>query len=65
MGVYPEHIKPQVIDKLALAGVQRFCSLGNATGASDTGPGDGVEPMRRMGKWIANECSTGIRKFSN
>ena len=55
MGIYPEHIKPQVIDKLALAGVQRFCSLGNAVGATDTGPGDGLEPMRRMGKWIANE----------
>ena len=65
MGVYPENVKSQVRDKLALAGVQRFVSLGNAIGASDTGPADGLEPMRRMGKWIADEVDARFVKQAN
>lgn len=36
-------------------GAQRFCSLGYATLGSVTAPQDGIEPLRRMGKWIINE----------
>ena len=62
MGVYPEHIKGDLMDKLALAGVQRFVSLGDATIGHLTGPADGIEQQRRMGKWIANQINPRFRK---
>ena len=57
IGVYPEETKHDISHKLALAGVQRFVSLGSACESHMTGPGDGLEPLRRMGKWIANEIN--------
>ena len=54
MGVYPESIKPKIMDKLCLAGVQRFVSLGNATKGHMREPNDSIEQLRRMGKWIGN-----------
>jgi hypothetical protein len=43
---------------LPLYGAQRIVSLGFATAAVGVGPNDGLELMRRMGKWIANEVAT-------
>ena len=57
MGVYPESAKEDIAHPLSLAGVQRFVSLGSACQGHMTGPGDGLEPLRRMGKWIANEIN--------
>jgi hypothetical protein len=57
VGVYPEWLVPQIRDPLAIAGAQRLVSLGYA-GASTTGfggPQDGIEPIRRLCKWIFRE----------
>jgi hypothetical protein len=35
--------------------VQRLVSLGYATRRVVAGPSDGIEPMRRMAKWIMHE----------
>jgi hypothetical protein len=48
---------PQIRDPLAIAGAQRLVSLGYA-GAATTGfggPQDGIEPIRRLCKWIFRE----------
>jgi hypothetical protein len=58
VGVYPESLKADLLDVLPLYGVQRFVSLGYATVSSGIVPQDGIEVIRRMGKWIVNEIST-------
>ena len=58
VGVYPESLKADLLDLLPLFGAQRFVSLGYASVASGVGPQDGIELVRRMGKWIINEVAT-------
>jgi hypothetical protein len=58
VGVFPEALKADLHDILPLYGAQRFVSLGYATAASLACPQDGMEVLRRMGKWITNEIST-------
>ena len=58
VGVYPESLKRQVRDEMALYGAQRFVSLGYATSGSYAAPQDGLELLRRMGKWIVDEASS-------
>lgn len=58
VGVFPESLKAQLLNVLPLYGAQRFVSLGFAVQASLASPQDGIEPMRRMGKWIVNEIRT-------
>lgn len=55
IGVFPESLKKDLINVLPLGGAQRFCSLGYAARGSGVGPQDGIETLRRMGKWIVNE----------
>lgn len=55
VGVYPESLKKEFLDVLPLYGAQRFVSLGFAVQSSLAKPQDGLEPLRRMGKWIVNE----------
>lgn len=57
IGIYPEKLVPEIQDRLALAGGQRMVSLGYA-GMAATGfgaPQDGVEPVRRLCKFIFRE----------
>lgn len=61
IGVFPESLKQQLVDKLSLFGAQRFVSLGYAVGGSPALPQDGIEPLRRMGKWVVNEISDPVR----
>jgi hypothetical protein len=59
IGIYPETFVPEIQDRLALAGGQRLVTLGYAAGAV-TGfgaPQDGIEPIRRLCKWIYREES--------
>ena len=60
VGVYPESLKGEVRDLLPLYGAQRITSLGFACAADSTaGPHDGIEPIRRMAKWLVDEnCTT-------
>ena len=56
VGVYPEAFKRELEDVLPLYGAQRFVSLGYAVLADSAGgPQDGIEPIRRMTKWIVDE----------
>jgi hypothetical protein len=58
VGIFPESLKQKFLDILPLYGAQRFVSLGYATSYTLALPQDGIEPMRRLGKWITNEiCS--------
>lgn len=58
VGIYPESLKADLIDIIPLYGAQRIVSLGYAVSGTTAGPQDGIEPLRRMGKWIANEISS-------
>ncbi|HQR04243.1 MAG: long-chain-fatty-acyl-CoA reductase [Proteobacteria bacterium] len=56
IGIYPESLKEMLRDRLAYQGAQRFVSLGGAGTLFGTGaPQDGIEPVRRMCKWIVDE----------
>jgi Acyl-CoA reductase (LuxC) len=56
VGIFPEDLREQLRHKMALHGGQRFVSLGYAfNGPGLVGPQDGIEPLRRMCKWIISE----------
>ena len=56
VGIFPEALREVVRHKGALHGGQRFVSLGYAfNGPGLVGPQDGIEPMRRIVKWIISE----------
>jgi hypothetical protein len=59
IGVYPESLKTAIRQRLAYHGAQRIVSLGYAAHISLATPQDGIEPLRRMCKWIFEEsCDT-------
>ncbi|TAL04265.1 MAG: long-chain-fatty-acyl-CoA reductase [Rhodospirillaceae bacterium] len=59
VGIFPDDLMPVLRHKMALHGGQRFVSLGYAfTGPGLVGPQDGIEPLRRMCKWIVTERPT-------
>ncbi len=56
VGVFPQSLHETVRHKGALFGGQRFVELGYAfNGPGLVGPQDGIEPMRRIVKWIISE----------
>jgi hypothetical protein len=55
IGVYPESLKTELRDSLALHGAQRVVSLGYAADPNVALPQDALEPMRRMARWIVDE----------
>lgn len=55
VGIYPDSLKTTLRDVLALHGAQRLVSLGYAADPDVALPQDGIEPMRRMVKWIVDE----------
>jgi len=55
VGVYPDSLKRALRDVAPLHGVQRLVSLGYATHFQPDLPQDGMEPTRRMVKWIVDE----------
>lgn len=58
IGVFPEGLKDALRDRLAFQGAQRIVSLGAAIPLMGrSGPQDGIEPVRRMCKWITDETS--------
>lgn len=60
IGVFPESLLHELRDQLALHGGQRLVALGYVfVGPGFIGPQDGLEPLRRMVKWIVSqEAST-------
>lgn len=55
IGIYPERLKRELRDRLALRGAQRLVSLGHAIGMPNHGIQDAIEPWRRMCRWIVEE----------
>jgi hypothetical protein len=55
VGIYPESLKHELRDTLPLFGAQRLTSLGYACSVAVAMPQDGIEPVRRMCKWIVEE----------
>ena len=55
VGIYPESLKTEIRDLLPLFGAQRLTSLGYACHVTGATPKDGLEPLRRMCKWIVEE----------
>lgn len=60
ISVYPESLKRRIRDTLALRGAQRIVSLGHAADVTNLGIAhDGMEPLRRLCRWIIEESSDG------
>lgn len=61
IGVYPDSLKLAIRDRCVFNGAQRLTSLGYMLKAAMAGPHDGIEPVRRMCKWIVDETSDPTR----
>jgi acyl-CoA reductase LuxC len=55
IGIYPDSLKDSIKDQLAYHGAQRMVSLGGAANPPADAPQDGIEPLRRMCKWIVDD----------
>ena len=55
VGVYPDSLKAKIRDALAIQGAQRIMSLGYVITSTEASPQDGIEPMRRMVRWITDD----------
>jgi hypothetical protein len=55
VGVYPASRKVAIRDRMALSGTQRIVTLGHATETVVGSPIDGMEPLRRLCKWVVDE----------
>jgi hypothetical protein len=61
VGIYPESLRERMRDTLSLAGVQRILPLRAHASTQHEGaelpgmPHDGIEPMRRMVRWVIDE----------
>jgi hypothetical protein len=53
----PDSLKEKIRDQLVFNGAQRLTSLGYMLKAAMAGPHDGIEPVRRMCKWIIDESN--------
>jgi hypothetical protein len=57
IGIYPDELKRRVRDRLVFQGAQRIVSVGYHARGANIGPHDGLEPLRRMCKWILDETN--------
>jgi Acyl-CoA reductase (LuxC) len=55
IGVYPPEVKSDLRDRMGIAGAQRIVTLGHATDFNYATPQDGMEPLRRLCKWVVDE----------
>lgn len=58
IGIYPDALKKKIRDRLSIYGAQRLVSIGFAAGVMLVLPQDGMEPIRRMCKWITDETGS-------
>lgn len=59
IGVYPDSLKLEIRDALAIQGAQHIVSLGNVTQLGSVGPQDGLQVENRMLKWIRDVAVAG------
>lgn len=64
IGIYPDRLKEQIGDRLALHGAQRVASLGLALSPMLSLPQDAMEPLRRMCRWVTGETGRPDRTTS-
>jgi hypothetical protein len=57
VGVYPDALRKRIRDRAAIMGGQMFVPLGYAIGGSICGPQDGIEPERRLCRWVLDTHS--------
>ncbi|MET0377352.1 MAG: acyl-CoA reductase [Spongiibacteraceae bacterium] len=55
VGVYPEALKERIRNALSLRGAQIIIKLGYVARINGNGPMDGIEPERRMLKWVVDQ----------
>ncbi len=62
VGIYPEQLREQLRDRLALHGIQRVMPISASVTMDDVEPSqtaglphDGMEPMRRMVRWVFDQ----------
>jgi hypothetical protein len=53
-GIYPDSLRSRLRDRGALMGGQSFIPIGYAISSSAGGPSDGIEPERRMCRWVVD-----------
>lgn len=56
VGIYPDSLRESLREKAAVSGGQMITSLGYASRLRASGPQDGIEPLRRMCKWVADNA---------
>ena len=56
-GIYPDSLRTRLRDRGALMGGQSFIPIGYAISSSAGGPSDGIEPERRMCRWVVDVCA--------
>jgi hypothetical protein len=54
VGFFPDSLKLRLRDRAALSGAQMLTPIGYAVAGSFCGPQDGIEPERRMVRWIVD-----------
>jgi hypothetical protein len=53
-GIFPDSLRTRLRDRGALMGGQSFIPIGYAISSSAGGPSDGIEPERRMCRWVVD-----------
>jgi hypothetical protein len=53
-GIFPDSLRSRLRDRGALMGGQSFIPIGYAISSSAGGPTDGIEPERRMCRWVVD-----------
>jgi hypothetical protein len=54
VGVYPDELRRRIRDRASLMGGQWFVPVGYAISGSSVAPQDGIEPERRMCRWVVD-----------
>jgi hypothetical protein len=54
VGIYPDDLRTRLRDRGALMGGQMFVPVGYAICGSPHAPQDGIEPERRMCRWVVD-----------
>jgi hypothetical protein len=54
VGIYPDELRTRLRDRAALMGGQMFVPVGYAICGSPVAPQDGIEPERRMCRWVVD-----------
>jgi len=61
VGIYPESLRRRLRDRAALMGGQVFQPVGYAITGTMAAPQDGIEPERRMCRWVVdNQCDPSL-----